>query len=260
MDSEKLPDFFYEIFDASLPRLGPGDEASTLRALNMLRGAGPQHEDKGVFRAARILDIGCGNGTPTIVLARHTEGPILAVDNHQPFLDELQRRAAAAGVSRRIQVSLRDMRSLNQSDGLFDLIWSESAFFVMGFREGLAACRSLLAPGGGLAVSEMCWLRPDPPADCRQFFAMAYPALADIEANLAAIRALDYEIVGYFPQPESAWWELYHPLEARLRTLRKQHAGNAENLALVEQIQSEIDLYRQYSAYYGNVFFVMRRR
>ena len=196
-----------------------------------------------------------------MTLAQHTEGSILAVDNHQPYLDELQRRAAAAGVSARIQVSLRDMRSLEKSDGPFDLIWSEGSLFVMGFREGLAACHSLLAPGGELAVSELCWLRPDPPADCRRYFDMAYPALADIEANLAVIRACDYEVIGHFTLPESAWWEhYYHPLEERLRTLRKRYAADTEKLSLVESIQMEIDLYRQYSAFYGYAFYVMQGR
>ena len=261
MDSEQLPEFFYEIFDASLPRLGPGDEASTMRALNMLRSAGPRHKNKAVGHMTRILDVGCGNGAQTMVLARHTEGSILAVDNHQPFLDELQRRAEAAGVSGRIRLSLRAMHSLDKSDGLFDLIWSEGAFFVMGFREGLAACHSLLAPGGGLAASELCWLRPDPPADCRQFFATVYPAMADIKTNLAAIRACGYEIVGHFTQPESAWWKpYYHPLEERLRSLRQRYATDAQKLSLMESIQKEIDLYGQYAAFYGNVFYVMRRR
>jgi SAM-dependent methyltransferase len=260
MDSEKMPEFFYEIFDASLPRLGAGNEASTIKALNMLRSAKPRREERAVPRTTRILDLGCGNGGPTVTLAQHTEGSILAVDNHQPYLDELQRRAEAAGVSGRIQVSLRDMRSLETSDGPFDLIWSEGALFVMGFREGLAACHSLLAPGGELAVSELCWLRSDPPVDCRRYFATAYPALADIEASLAAIRACNYEVIGHFTLPEAAWWEpYYHPLEERLRSLRKRYAADAEKLSVVESIQMEIDLYRQYSAFYGYVFYLMRR-
>jgi SAM-dependent methyltransferase len=261
MDSEEMPEFFYEIFDASLPRLGAGNEAATIKALNMLRSAEPRREERAVARTTRILDLGCGNGGPTVTLARHTEGSILAVDNHQPYLDELQRRAEAARVSGRIQVSLRDMRSLETSEGPFDLIWSEGALFVMGLREGLTACHSLLAPGGELAVSELCWLRSDPPADCRRYFSTVYPVLADIEANLAAIRACDYEVIGHFTLPESAWWEhYYHPLEARLRSLRKQHAADAQKLSMVESIQAEIDLYRQYSTFYGYVFYVMRRR
>ncbi|MEN6427084.1 MAG: class I SAM-dependent methyltransferase [Phycisphaerales bacterium] len=261
MDTREQTEFFYEIFDASLPRLGPGDEESTQRALSTLLSATSRREGGAIPRPIRILDIGCGNGAQTISLARHTDGSILAVDNHQPFLDELQRRAAAAGVSGKIQVSLRDMRTLAKSEGPFDLIWSEGALFIMGFREGLAAWHSLLAPGGGLAVSDVAWLRSDPPADCQQFWANVYPAITSVAANLATIKSCGYEIVGHFTQPESAWWEpYYHPLEERLRSLRKRCAADAEKLSVIDSIQLEIDVYRRYSAYYGNVFYMMRRR
>ena len=261
MDSNELPAFFYEIFDPSLPRLNPGDEASTLRALNLLRSAGSAGEGQAALRFRRILDLGCGCGGQTLSLARHTQGPILALDNHQAYLDELRRRAEAAGLSGRIQTVRRDMRTLTAEDGPFDLIWSEGALFVIGFREGLTICHSLLTPGGGLAVSELCWLRPDAPADCRHFFSEGYPAMTDVEAALSAIRACGYELLGHFTLPESAWWtSYYHPVEERLHLLRQRHAGNAENLLMIESIQKEIDMYRQHSDYYGSVFFVMRCR
>ena len=47
MATEKLPEFFYEIFDPSLPRLGPGDDASTTRALNALLAATPRRGPMG---------------------------------------------------------------------------------------------------------------------------------------------------------------------------------------------------------------------
>jgi len=53
---------------------------------------------------------------------------------------------------------------------------------------------------------------------------------------------------------------LYKPLAERLRTLRKQHAADAEKLALIEAFEAEIAIYRQYAAFYGNVFYLMRRR
>ena len=256
MGTEQPPAFFYEIFDASLPRLGCGDDASTQKALNTLLAATARREGP-----MRVLDIGCGNGPQTICLAQHLDGSILAVDNHQPFLDELLKRAAAAGVAAKIQVLLKDMHTLAPDDGPFDLVWSEGALFVMGFRAGLTACQALLAPGGGLAVSEVAWLRPDAPAECRQFFARVHPAMTSIADNLATIEACGYEIIDHFTEPESAWWEsLYHPLEARLRSLRKSCAADAEKLALIEAIATEIDVYRKYSAFYGNVFYLMRRR
>jgi SAM-dependent methyltransferase len=261
MDTERPPAFFYEIFDASLPRLGPGDDASTQRALDALLGAMSRGEGGAAGGAMRVLDIGCGNGAQTICLARHMDGSILAVDNHQPYLDALLERAAAAGVSAKIQVSLRDMHTLAKEEGPFDLVWSEGALFVMGFRAGLAACHALLAPGGGLAVSELAWLRPDAPDECRRFWADAYPVMTSVAQNLATIEACGYEIVGHLAQPESAWWEpFYGRLEKRLGLLRKACAADAEKLSLIESIQTEIDVYRQYAAFYGNVLYFMRRR
>ncbi|HPC96371.1 MAG TPA: methyltransferase domain-containing protein [Sedimentisphaerales bacterium] len=260
MGTERLPEFFYEVFDASLPRLGPGDEASTTRAWRTLYAAMARDEGR-TAGPMRILDIGCGNGAQTICLAQHVDGSILAMDNHPPFLAELERRAATAGVSAKIQVALRDMHTLTKDDGPFDVVWSEGALFVMGFCEGLTACAALLPSGGGLVVSELAWLRSDPPADCRRFWAEAYPAMASISDNLAWIKACGYEVLEHFAQPESAWWEpYYHPLEQRLAVLRKRCGANAERLALIESIQKEIDVYRRYSAFYGNVSYVMRRR
>lgn len=206
------------------------------------------------------MDIGCGNGGQTIQLAKNIPGTILAVDNHRPYLDELRRRAEAAGVGEKIQTLQKDMRDLGPEEGVFDLIWSEGAIFIMGFSAGLAAWRSMLAADGLLAVSDMAWFRPGAPEECRRFFADAYPAMVDVDANLATIRACGYKMIGHFPLPESAWWdEYYDPLGASLPALRALHAADPEKLEMLAAIQMEIDLYRKYSAYYGNVFYLMRR-
>jgi SAM-dependent methyltransferase len=260
MDPQQMQ-VFYEIFDASLPRLGPGDDASTRRALSTLLSAKTKGTDAPGTARLRVLDIGCGVGAQTIQLAKHTDGTILAVDNHQPFLDELQRRAESEGVSKQIEPCLRDMCALGMEEASLDLIWSEGSLYIMGFREGLAACHALLAPGGSLAVTELCWLRPDPPLECRQFFSSEYPAIADIDTNLAAIKTSGYEVIGHFTLPESAWLDPYYlPLEDRLPSFRERYKTDPDKLGVVESVQTEIDLYRKYSSFYGYVFYLMQRR
>jgi SAM-dependent methyltransferase len=256
MDMQEQMNFIHEIFSASLPRLGAGDDASTKKALAMLLAA----RSSAGNRKLRVLDIGCGNGGQTIQLAKEITGTVLAVDDHPPYLDELRRRANAAGVAGKIKTLKKDMHDLGAEEGVFDLIWCEGAIFIMGFSAGLTAWRSLLAEGGLLAVSEMAWFRTDAPEECRRFFAEAYPAMADVEASLAMIRACGYKEIGHFPLPESAWWdEYYDPLGRRLPALRAKHAADPDKLEFLATIQTEIDLYRKYSNYYGYVFYLMQR-
>jgi len=258
-DNEQL-EFFFEVFDASLPRLGPGDDYSTKQALDILLSARSKLTNEHAPARLKILDIGCGNGAQTIQLAKHVDGTILAVDYHQPFLDELQRRAENEGASSKIQPYLRDMCDLGLAENSYDLIWSEGSLYIMGFRKGLQVCHSLLAPGGLLAVSELAWLRSDPPAECRQYWAGEYPFMADIDSNVATIHDCGYDLLGHFALPSSAWEEsYYHQLEKRLKALRSNYAKDLERIEILDSVQMEIDLYRKYSNYYGYVFFLMQR-
>ncbi len=245
------------VFDASLPRLGPGDELSTQKALGLALAGRPVN---GASEQLRILDLGCGNGAQTLHLVKHVRGDILAVDNYQPYLDELKRRAEFAGVSKRIRIQFGDMREVQFAEGSFDLIWSEGALNLMGFSDGLAVCHRLLAPGGQLAVTELCWLKPDPPGECRDYFMQEYPAIKSVDDNLRLIADCGYKVLGHFPLPRSSWWEqFYQPLENRLRELRGQPSTVAEKLAFVETMEKQIEIFRKYFGSYGYEFFVMQR-
>jgi len=140
--------YFHELYEA-LPRQGPGERASTERALGMLPGLG-----RG--RGRRLLDVGCGSGMQTLDVARATEARIVAVDDQPPSVARLARRVAELGLGERITTQVADMRALPFADGSFDVIWAEGSISIIGFAQGLARWRRLLEPGGHLVVSELC--------------------------------------------------------------------------------------------------------
>jgi SAM-dependent methyltransferase len=251
MSDERQAELFFELF-SGLPRQGPGDEASTRRALSLVPQVSPR---------SRILDVGCGTGRQTLVLARACPASFVAVDNHPPFVEELNRQARDLGLDGRVEARVGDMTALDFPPGSFDVVWSEGAIYAMGFAEGLRAWRSLLAPGGHVAVTDACWFRPDPPAECRAFWEAEYPGIRPVADRLADGEACGYERVGHFPLPASSWWDdYYRPLEAKVAAFREGHAGEADAQALADQVAREIDVWRRFSEFYGYEFFVMRAR
>ncbi len=241
---------FFEIHQDN-PREGPGDNISTCRAFEMIQGLLPQPHI--------ILDIGCGPGMQTLELARISNGRITAVDTHQPFLDQLKQRAVEAGVADRIEVLNQSMFALDLPANSFDLIWSEGAIYIIGFRQGLKEWREYLKPRGYLAVTEIVWLKPNPPDILRRFWETNYPSMTTIKGNLDIIRDSGYAEIGNFVLPESAWWEDYYlPVMKRISMLRAKYAGISEVLQELDAQQAEIAMYRKYHDYYGYVFYIMK--
>lgn len=250
-------DIFFDIHK-DLLREGPGDCESTRKALALL---------KDLPAKPLILDIGCGPGMQTLDLARYTNGKVIGVDKHQPFLEQLQKRAQAAALSARISTVNQSMFELEFPEKSFDLLWSEGAIYIIGFEQGLRTWRPLLRnpdpalgkPGGYLAVTEISWLKPNPPEEVHSYWMAEYPCMRSVDENLNSVRATGYHEIGHFALPPSSWWtDYYTPIEARLPRLREKYHGNAEAEALLDATQKECDLYRKFSDWYGYVFYVMQ--
>jgi len=109
---DQLPEIFWEIH-SGLPREGPGDNQSTRRAYLML---------KELPKNPRILDIGCGPGMQTIELAKLSKGQIDALDNYQPFLDQLDISVKKEEFTDKIKLVKGDMFNLDYDSNTFDLI------------------------------------------------------------------------------------------------------------------------------------------
>ncbi|MGH9142183.1 MAG: class I SAM-dependent methyltransferase [Vicinamibacterales bacterium] len=252
-DASSLPragrDIFFSIHHG-LPREGPGDRASTERALRAMTGL----PDRGW-----IVDVGCGPGQPTLDLATLHRGAIVAIDTHRPYLDVLRARRLDAGVAARVRPLQASMSALPLADASVDAIWAEGSIYVIGFERGLRAWKRVLKPRGYVAATHISWLRADIPDEARAFWSRAYPAMTTIEANLEMAATCGFAVLDHFTLPESAWWnEYYGPLEQRLSVLRAQHRHDDEALAVIENSQAQIDVYRRCADCYGYVFYVLR--
>ena len=242
---------FFEVFE-HLPRQGPGDRDSAVRALGLCHG---------LPRAPAIVDLGCGVGGQTLQLAELLpSGSIVAIDRHAPSIERLQRTIAERGLQQRIRAVVGDMARPEQPPGSFDLVWSEGALYCIGLREALRVCHGLLRPGGYLAFTEAVWRKEDPPPEVAASFDLDYPDMGWTVDALAAIEDSGLDLVGHFTLPDEAWWdEFYTPMEARIAALRGKYVSDAEVLAILDQLAGEPEMHRRHAAFYAYEFFVARR-
>ena len=111
-----------------------------------------------------------------------------------------------------------------------------------------------------LVVNEVAWLRSDPPEKLSAYWQENYPGIKTVPENLRLIPACGYQVIGHFALPEDAWWvDYYNPLEKRLQDLRKKYRDDPKALEVLGVEQAEIEMFREYSAWYGAVFFVMEK-
>jgi SAM-dependent methyltransferase len=243
-------EYLYELSEA-LPRCGPGDNESTRRAFNSIPKLSKQ---------PFILDIGCGPGVQAIELAKISNGNIIALDNHQAFLDKLMNTAANEGLAENITPKNISMLDMDFEGKTFDLIWSEGALYIMGFQNGLRQCHKLLKNNGYLAVTELVYIAPNPPAPVIQYFENEYPDIKSVKGKIEVIQKEGFNLISNFTLPESAWFNSYYvPAEKELLRLNKKYQGNKIALDVFKAFRVEIDCYKKYSEFYGYEFFIMQK-
>ncbi len=244
-------EYLYELCEA-LPRSGPGDNVSTRRAFYSIPR--PQNQPF-------ILDIGCGQGMQTIELARISDGNIIALDNHQGFLDLLMEKARKQGLEDKIIPQNLSMLDMDFEEETFDIIWSEGALYFMGFQNGLRRCHQLLKDNGCLAVTELVYTVTDPPNAVVEYLGTEYPDIKNVAENIELIEKERFNLIANFTLSESAWLDNYYiPIDKELPRLTKKYQGNEVAQTIFEGFKHEVEFYRKYSKFYGYEFFVMQKR
>ena len=244
------PEAFFTLY-SDLPREGPGSDASTLEAIKRLPG---------LPESPRVVDLGCGPGRQTLVLARTLKVPIVAIDVHQPFLDQLTIAAAKAGPADYVHTRRISMDALDYAAESIDLIWAEGAAYIIEVSEALRLWRPLLRTGALLAFTEATWLTDNPPAEAAAFWEKAYPDITTIAGNLRKAEAEKYEVIDTFPLPAEDWWaEYYAPLQQRITALRSDAAAWPELAAVIAETEEEINMFARFGASYGYVFYILRK-
>jgi DNA-binding transcriptional MerR regulator/predicted O-methyltransferase YrrM len=242
-DHDRYMAAFMEIF-SELDYWGPGSRQITEQTLASLP-----------IRPRSILEVGCGNGVATLVLAKQSSARVTALDTDEGALERLRARATAANVADRVDTLCLDMAKLPELKASFDVIWAEGSAYIVGVERALKDWRPLLEPGGVLVFSDMVWRTTQPDAEVQAFWASEYPAMTTVAKRLKQAQRAGYRVLSHVDMGQSVLDAYYLPLEARLQEMRTQLAGHR----VLDDLRRELGAYRQSEGQFGYEMFVLVR-
>jgi SAM-dependent methyltransferase len=253
-DNTSIHEFDFSLiceYFSSTERQGPGSPESTLKALSFIDNLTPE---------SRIVDLGCGTGGQTMVLAQNAPGQITGIDLFPDFIRLFNRNAERLNLQHRVKGEIGSMDKLSFQEEELELIWSEGAIYNIGFIRGLTEWRKFLKTGGYIAVTDASWFTDERPEEIEKFWMDAYPEIDTIPNKAAQLQKAGYISVASFILPENCWIENYHvPQIAVQEAFLKKYAGNKMAEDFIGFQRYEAELYDKYKAFYGYVFYIGKK-
>ena len=236
---------------AGLERQGIGSPEMTLKALSFIDN---------IDKISRAIDMGCGTGGQTMILAQNIPGIITGVDLIPCFVDVFNNNARKSNLEKRVNGIVGSILDLSFQKEEFDLIWSEGVIDSIGFEKGISYWNGFLKKNGYIAVTCPSWLTPLRQPEVDKFWSDAGSNLDTVGQNISIMQKCGYGFVASFTLPEKCWTEGYFiPRNEINEALLKKYP---ENKTLTEYIQFdtyEEELFAKYKEYYGYVFYIGKK-
>lgn len=253
-ENKSIHEFDFDLicqYFSTMERQGPGSPEVTLRALSFIDN---------LTSESQIVDIGCGTGGQTMVLAQNAPGIITGIDLFPSFIDLFNKNAQKREIQDRVKGLVGSMDNLPFQSEEMDLIWCEGAIYNIGFERGLSEWRKFLKKGGYIAVTEASWFTEERPIEIDEFWKDAYPGIDTISNKVSQMQETGYVPVAMFILPEDCWTKrFYEPQVEAQKAFLKMYPDNSTVKELVANQRYEAELYYRYKEYYGYVFYIGKK-
>lgn len=240
-----IPLYLYLAYNG-MDRLMPAGTDTTLKALDLIDIADDE---------LAILDIGCGVGDKTILLANYFENSkVEAIDMFKHNLLVLDKRIQENNLNERVFTYEMGFNDLDFPNEEFNIILSDGASEKIGFKRALKEWKRLLKSGGYMVISDVCWLKK-PSKESEGFWKSIYDDVDTIDNKISQIMDEGYEFVDCVVTPKSDWKEYYSKLEKNIDSIRTDDSARD----FIKLIRREIQTFRRNSDDYSYVFYIMKK-
>jgi len=245
-DTELICEYF-----SKLTRQGPGSPEMTVKALRFIDN---------LSQTSSILDLGCGTGGQSMVIAQNTKGSITGMDIFPDFINIFNSNAQKLNLQNRVNGIVGSMRDIPFKEEEFDLIWSEGAIYNIGFENGLKEWRKYLKKDGYIAVTEATWFTDNRPAEIENFWIKQYPQITTIPDNVSTLQKAGYIPAAVFILPENCWIDNYFAPQISVNEeFLTKYKGNKIVEEFIGDNYHEAKMYHEYKDYYGYVFYIGKK-
>lgn len=151
----------------------------------------------GLADGDRVLDIGCGVGSPAIRLAETVPVEIVGISNTRSQIEEASRRAAAIGLDPRVRFEFADALDLPFPEDSFDVVWMIELLAVLDRERALDQAWRVLRPGGRLVLTDQLLIAAPTGENRRQieaYFAATPATLLDADGYRALLAAVGFDM------------------------------------------------------------------
>lgn len=236
-------------FYKNLDYLGPNCEDQTVNALNYIQ----LPNDNSI----KVVDIGCGTGRQSEILATELGGKITAIDLFEEFVESAKMRSFQKNLN--ISVFCGDMGDLPFEEEEFDLIYSEGAIYNIGFENGINYWKKFIKPNGYLIVSEVSWTSEKRPEEIQSYWNNEYKEIDTCKNKIKQLEKAGYELIKNFILPQRCWENYYNNVEEEFDSFLKRQNDSKEALDFVEELKEEIRVYNKYKEYFSYVFYIAKK-
>ncbi|SDA72784.1 class I SAM-dependent methyltransferase [Methanobrevibacter millerae] len=239
-----IPLFFYLTFK-DLDRLAPGSDESTLNVLNLI------DIDKDL--KMDILEVGCGTGSDTLILADYfRNSTVEAIDLFPHYLKVLNQKIDEKNLGSRVYAYEMDMNDLDFANEEIDLLFCHAGVEIMGFKKALNRWRRVIKPDGFLIVSDLTWIS-SPSRESTDFWKSNYEEIDTIENKITQLEKLGFEYINHYVLDKSEFAEYYSQLNANLDKIKSDKSAKD----FIKQLKKEVNVSKNEDFSY--VYYIMRK-
>jgi len=233
-----------------LERQGPGCPEMTIKALSFI----DNHKN-----FTKTMDLACGSGGQTMVLAQNINGKITGLDIVPELINIFNDNAKKINLQERVNGIVGSMDKLPFQDKDYDLIWSEGAIDSIGFEKGLTHWFGFLKKNGYVAVTCATWFTNKRPEKIEKFWSGAGCKLDTIGDNILIMQKIGYVPIASFIISEKCWIDYFNSRVIEDKKILEKYTGNEFVQAYVNDNKYEAELYSKYKQYYGYVFYIGKK-